>query len=36
MMFILKQVGQGKVNKYKVGEIRIVEVELKLCFRWEN
>lgn len=32
-MFIMKQVGHGKFSKYKVGEIMIVEVELKWCFR---
>ncbi len=36
MMFVLRQVRQGKFTTYTVGEIRIVEVEFKWCFKQES
>jgi hypothetical protein len=33
MMFVLGQTRQGKFITYMVGEIRIIEVELKWCFK---
>ncbi len=32
-MSIMRQVGQGRFNKYMVGEIRAAEVEFKWCLR---
>jgi len=36
MMFILRQVGQGRFNTYKVVKNRTAKVEFKWCFRWEK
>jgi hypothetical protein len=35
-MFILKQARHGMFSKYKVGEIKIIEVVFKWCFRRES
>ncbi len=35
-MFVLRHAKHGKFSKYKIGEIMIVELEFKWCFKWES